>query len=174
LSAAPTPSQTVGPYFAIGLCERPANELVDPGAPGAVRIAGRVLDGAGLPVADSMVEIWQADESGRHREGFGWGRCGTDQDGRFSFLTVKPGPVEDPGLGRMAPHVSVLVFARGLLKPVRTRLYFPDEADANGADPVLAAVPEGDRPTLVARAGDDGLEFDVRLQGERQTVFFTL
>jgi protocatechuate 3,4-dioxygenase alpha subunit len=158
-----TPSQTVGPYFALGLLDRPANEL----APGGIRITGRVLDGAGEPVPDAMVEIWQADEEGRYRSDFGWGRSGCDEQGRYWFVTRKPGPVEG-----QAPHLTMMVFARGLLKPVLTRMYFPDEADANAADPVLTAV--DDASTLVARAGEDALEFDVRLQGDGETVFFVV
>jgi protocatechuate 3,4-dioxygenase, alpha subunit len=158
-----TPSQTVGPYFALGLLDRPANELVSHG----VRITGRVLDGAGEPVPDAMVEIWQADEDGRHRPDFGWGRSGCDEDGRYSFVTRKPGAVAG-----QAPHLTVMVFARGLLKPVLTRMYFPDEEEANAADPVLTAV--DDDSTLVARADDDGLEFDIRLQGDGETVFFAV
>ena len=158
-----TPSQTVGPYFSIGLLGRSASELV----PGGIRIAGRVLDGAGEPVPDAMVEIWQADEDGRYRPDFGWGRAGCDYGGRFSFVTRKPGRVAG-----QSPHVLVMVFARGLLKPVLTRMYFPDEERANAEDPVLAAV--GDPSTLIARAGDEGLEFDIRLQGESETVFFAV
>ena len=158
-----TPSQTVGPYFALGLLERPANELV----PDGIRITGRVLDGAGEAVPDAMVEIWQADEEGRYRPDFGWGRSGCDAEGRFSFVTRKPGRVQG-----QAPHLSVLIFARGLLKPVFTRMYFPDEEEANAEDPVLSAV--DDSSTLVARAGGGGLEFDIRLQGDGQTVFFTV
>jgi protocatechuate 3,4-dioxygenase alpha subunit len=116
-----------------------------------------------------MVEIWQADAEGRYRGDFGWGRSGTDAEGRFAFTTVKPGAVDG-----QAPHVVVLVFARGLLKPVLTRMYFPDEAEANERDAVLGAVPEEQRATLVAHARDDVLEFDVRLQGDRQTAFFAL
>jgi protocatechuate 3,4-dioxygenase, alpha subunit len=162
LTLACTPSQTVGPFFSFGLCVRPSNELV-PG--GAVRIEGRVLDGADEPVPDAMVEIWQADGSGAYRPGFGWGRCGTDGEGRYSFVTVKPGAVEG-----QAPHLVVLVFARGLLRPVLTRMYFPDETEANAADPVFAAAGE----TLLAEAADGGYRFDVRLQGDRQTAFFAL
>jgi protocatechuate 3,4-dioxygenase alpha subunit len=161
-----TPSQTVGPYFEIGLCDRPAHEVV-PG--GSVRIEGRVLDGAGGPVPDAMVEIWQADASGEHRPDFGWGRCGTDDEGRYRFVTIKPGPIAG-----QAPHVTMLVFARGLLKPVHTRLYFPDEADANEADSVLASVPPEARATLVAVPDGDVLRFDIRLQGDDQTAFFAL
>jgi protocatechuate 3,4-dioxygenase, alpha subunit len=158
-----TPSQTVGPYFAIGLLGRTVSELV----PGGIRITGRVLDGAGEPVPDAMVEIWQADEEGRYRPDFGWGRSGCDDDGRFSFVTRKPGRVDG-----QSPHVMVMAFARGLLKPVLTRMYFPDEERANAEDPVLAAV--SDPSTLIARAGDEGLEFDIRLQGDDETVFFAV
>jgi protocatechuate 3,4-dioxygenase alpha subunit len=163
VSAELTPSQTVGPYFSLGLLARSANEL----DPGGIRITGRVLDGAGEPVPDAMVEIWQADEEGRHRPDFGWGRSGCDEDGRYSFVTRKPGAVAG-----QAPHLTVMVFARGLLKPVLTRMYFPDEEEANAADPVLTAV--DDASTLVARAGNDGLEFDIRLQGDGETVFFAI
>jgi protocatechuate 3,4-dioxygenase alpha subunit len=163
-----TPSQTVGPYFAIGLSREPQNELVPPGSEGAVVLDGRVLDGDGAPVNDAMLEIWQADASGAYRGAYGWGRCGTDDDGRFSFVVEKPGRVEG-----QAPHLELLVFMRGLLKPVLTRVYFPDEAEANAADPVLGGVPESDRPTLIAEAAGGDLRFDVRLQGDRQTVFFS-
>jgi protocatechuate 3,4-dioxygenase alpha subunit len=168
-----TPSQTVGPFFSFGLCDRPANVLAPEGAEGTIRIAGRVLDGAGEGVPDALVEIWQAGPDGVYRGDFGWGRCGTDGEGAFSFVTVKPGAVAgDAGL--LAPHLSVLVFARGLLKPLLTRLYFPDEDDANAVDPVLAGVPEGDRATLVAVPDGNGLRFDIRLQGEGETAFFAL
>jgi protocatechuate 3,4-dioxygenase alpha subunit len=173
VAAEPTPSQTVGPYFSIGLLGGDDSELVPLGSPDAVRVAGRVLDGDGEPVNDAMVEVWQADEDGRYRPDFGWGRSGTDSEGRFSFVLRKPGRVDDGEGGLQAPHVSVLVFARGLLKPVRTRLYFPDEA-ANAEDRVLAAVPEAERAGLVARPVDGGLEFDVRLQGDEQTTFFAV
>jgi protocatechuate 3,4-dioxygenase alpha subunit len=169
-----TPSQTIGPFFAFGLCVEPQNELVEPGSAGAITLSGRLLDGAGEPVPDGMVEVWQADESGRRREGFGWGRCATDEDGGFRFLTVKPGPVSGEDGTSQAPHLTLLAFARGLLKPVLTRVYFPDE-EANEADPVLAGIPDAaDRETLIARAEDGELRFDIRLQGERQTVFFAL
>jgi protocatechuate 3,4-dioxygenase, alpha subunit len=164
-----TPSQTVGPFFAFGLCSNPQNELVPPGTDGAVVLDGRVLDGDGEPIPDAMVEIWQADRSGDYRGNVGWGRCGTDADGRYSFVTTKPGRVEG-----QAPHVEMLVFMRGLLKPVLTRVYFPDENEANGSDPVLTGVPDEDRPTLVAEATNEGFRFDVRVQGEPQTVFFAL
>ncbi len=106
-----------------------------------------------------------------YRGDFGWGRCGADELGRFAFTTVKPGRVD----GSQAPHLVVMVFARGLLKPVLTRMYFPDEEQANAADPLLTGIAdEADRATLVARAGADALEFDVQLQGEHQTVFFAV
>jgi protocatechuate 3,4-dioxygenase, alpha subunit len=167
-----TPSQTVGPYFGLGLFDRPAAELVPPGSPGAIAITGRVLDGAGEPVPDAMVEIWQADEDGRHRPDFGWGRSGCEADGRYFFVTRKPGRVPDEAGGSQAPHLTVMVFARGLLKPVLTRMYFPDEDEANAEDHVLSSV--GDPSTLVARPRDEGLEFDIRLQGEGETVFFAV
>ena len=163
MSSEPTPSQTVGPYFSLGLLDPPANELV----PVGIRITGRVLDGAGEPVPDAVVEIWQADEEGRYRPDFGWGRSGCDQEGRYAFVTGKPGSVDG-----QAPHLTVLVFARGLLKPVLTRMYFPDELEANAGDPVLAALDDGS--SLVARPTADGLAFDIRLQGEDETVFFAV
>jgi protocatechuate 3,4-dioxygenase, alpha subunit len=140
-----TPSQTVGPFFSLGLCGRPSSELVA----GGMQLWGRVLDGAGDGVPDAMVELW-------HRE-LGWGRCGTAADGRYAFT-----------IGRV-PYLQVMVFARGLLKQVLTRMYFPGEEDA-----LLAALPAGDRATLVAEPDRDGLRFDIRLQGDRQTAFFAL
>jgi protocatechuate 3,4-dioxygenase alpha subunit len=152
-----TPSQTVGPFFEFGLCQRVQNEIVAADAPDALRIEGRVLDGSGAPVPDAMVEIWPE-----------WGRCGTDAEGRYSFVTRIP-----PAAGGQAPHLAVLVFARGLLKPVLTRLYLPDEP-ANAHDPVLLGISDGERATLVAHAEEGVLHFDVHLQGERQTAFFVL
>jgi protocatechuate 3,4-dioxygenase, alpha subunit len=172
VAAGQTPSQTVGPYFALGLFGRRAHELSAPGTPGAVQVTGRVLDGAGEPVPDAVVEIWQADQDGRYRIDFGWGRSGCDAEGRFSFVTVKPGRVADGAGGWQAPHLMVMVFARGLLKPVLTRMYFPDEDEANAEDHVLSAVEDGS--SLVARRAENGYEFDVRLQGEGETVFFAV
>jgi protocatechuate 3,4-dioxygenase, alpha subunit len=172
----PTPSQTVGPYFAIGLCRTPAAELVARDRADAVSIAGRVLDGAGRPVDDAVVEIWQADEDGRYGgAGFrGFGRCGTDAAGRFEFVTVEPGGVAGPDGSRQAPHIAVHVFSRGLLKHLLTRIYFPDEEAANAADPILSSLTPEDRATLVAVAEDGALRFDIQLQGDRQTVFFAV
>jgi protocatechuate 3,4-dioxygenase, alpha subunit len=166
----PTPSQTVGPFFSFGLLDLERSELVPPEDAEAIRVRGRVLDGDGEPVPDAMVEIWQADPGGRYAEGFGWARSGCDEQGRFSFVTVKPGRVPDEQGGLQAPHLSVLVFARGLLKPVRTRLYFPDE-ESNAEDRVLASLAEDERARLIARPG---LVFDVRLQGPEQTPFFAV
>ena len=165
--AGATPSQTVGPFFAFGLCTTDQSRLVDPARPGAIRVGGRVLDGEGMPVFDAMVEIWQVDEHGERPGGFGWGRCGTDADGRYSFVTVKPG-------GEGAAYISVLVFARGLLKPLLTRIYFPDEP-ANASDPLLAALTDAERAGLVGSAAGAGeIRFDIHLQGDRQTTFLAL
>ena len=155
-----TPSQTVGPYYAIGLCRRTENELVQRSAPGAVQLIGQLLDGAGTPIQDGMIELWDAP-------GARWGRSGTDSDGRFSFLVTKP---EAPAGG--APRFDVFVFARGLLRHQLTRIYFSDEAEANARDPVLSALDEADRQTLVAVHEDGALRFDIRMQGDRATVFF--
>lgn len=184
-----TPSQTVGPYLAIGLFRDPIGpQLVDPADPRALRIRGLLLDGAGEPVSDGMVEIWQANAAGRYRhevdtqaeipleEGFlGFGRSGTADGGSFSFTTIKPGAVPWPEGGLQAPHVVVVVFARGLLKHAVTRMYFPDEAEANGADPILSRLGVDAAATLVAAAQQDGsLRFDIRLQGAGQTTFFAV
>jgi protocatechuate 3,4-dioxygenase alpha subunit len=156
-----TPSQTVGPYYAIGLSRRTENELVPPSDPGAVTLTGRLLDGEGDPI-DGMIELW--DAAGR------WGRSGTDAEGRFSFVVAKP----RAGAAGDAPRLDVHVFARGLLKHQLTRIYFPDEAAANAADPVLSRLPEEERATLVAEAEDGALRFDIHMQGDRATVFFAV
>ncbi len=155
-----TPSQTVGPYYAIGLSRLPQNELADRRDPAAVRLIGQLMDGQGDPISDGMVEAW--DPAGRR-----WGRSRTDADGGFSFVVTKPAAL--PG---QAPRLDVLVFARGLLRHQLTRVYFPDEAEANAADPVLAGLEDGARSTLVAEQEDGALRFDIRMQGERATVFF--
>jgi protocatechuate 3,4-dioxygenase alpha subunit len=161
VTLARTPSQTVGPYYTIGLCRPGEHELVDPSDPGAVTLSGSLLDGDGAPVTDGMVEIWQPVERR-------WGRSGTHPDGTFSFVLTKPAAA--PG---EAPHLDVYVFARGLLEHRLTRIYWSDEADANGRDAVFSALAEADRALLVAVPEDGGLRFDIRLQGERQTVFFS-
>jgi protocatechuate 3,4-dioxygenase, alpha subunit len=172
-----TPSQTTGPYLSIGLLQGmvPTN-LVDPGNPDAIRIRGRLLDGAGDAVRDGLIEIWQASATGAYgRPDFaGFGRTGTADDGRFEFVTVKPGPVAWPAGGLQAPHIAVGIFARGLLKRVVTRLYFPDEIEANDADPVLSGLPPGGRESLIAIAEDGALRFDIRLQGSQETTFFAV
>ena len=183
-----TPAQTAGPYLRIGLLrDLIGPEVVDPADPRAIEIRGRLTDGVGDGVFDGMVEIWQADAAGRYRhpaddrddvpleDGFlGFGRSGTEDDGRFSFVTVKPGPVPWPEGGIQAPHLVVTVFARGLLKHAVTRLYFPDEVEANAADPLLSSLDPDDAATLVAVPDGGVLRFDVRLQGDRQTVFLAL
>jgi protocatechuate 3,4-dioxygenase alpha subunit len=146
-----TPSQTVGPFFSIGLCRDAQNELV---AGGDVRIVGRVLDGAGDPVPDAVVELWQQGNGSTL-----WGRCGTDAQGGFEFVTERP-----------ADGVAdLIVFARGLLRHLVTRCYFP-----GAADEVLEGLDAADRETLVAQEEDGVLRFDIRLQGERATVFFAV
>ncbi len=182
----PTPSQTIGPFFRFALPYDGSERMVAPGAPGAARIEGRVFDGEGAPVPDAMIEIWQADRAGRYaqptnpkpdargRDFIGFGRCCTDLDGRFRFVTVKPGRVPGPGGQLQAPHVDVSVFARGLLRRLVTRMYFPDEEAANAADPVLATLDPAARSTLVANAEGGILRFDIHLQGDRETTFFAL
>jgi protocatechuate 3,4-dioxygenase, alpha subunit len=158
-----TPSQTVGPFFSLGLCLRPEHELVPASSEGATAISGRVLDGDGEPVPDAVVEAWD-------RSGGRWGRCATDSEGGYRLVSARP----RPGPDAEAPHLALLVFARGLLKPVLTRMYLPDEERANAADPVLSALDPDERATLVAQPDGDGLRFDLRLQGHGQTTFFVL
>jgi protocatechuate 3,4-dioxygenase alpha subunit len=170
-----TPSQTVGPFFAIGLPWPDGPFVVSETEPGAFLIAGVVLDGAGAPIPDAVVETWQADEHGAfgERPGFrGFARVPTGDDGAFAIRTVKPAPVPGPGGSPQAPHIDVSLFCRGLLHRVVTRIYFADEAAANAADPVLASVPPDRRETLLARKTDDGYRFDIHLQGDGETVFF--
>ena len=195
-----TPSQTIGPFFAIGLPWPDGPDVVPEGTPGAVRVGGRVLDGAGDPVPDALVETWQADPAGRFAHpddprgpggsggppgwspggsatgGFrGFGRCPTDAEGRWAVRTLKPGPLPAPDGGVEAPHLDVSVFARGLLQRLVTRIYFPDEAEANAADPLLASIPDpGFRARLVAVPEGDGLRFDIHLQGEQETPFLAV
>jgi protocatechuate 3,4-dioxygenase alpha subunit len=185
-----TPSQTVGPYLSIGLTWPEGEQVVPDGAPGAVVITGCLYDGNGEPVSDGMIETWQADADGRFTHpddprgtsepvpmGFrGLGRSPTDEAGRYRIVTVKPGRLPAPDGRTQAPHIDVSVFARGLLDRVVTRIYFPDEAAANAADPVLSAIDDDRlRSSLVAVAdgGQDGvLRFDIHLQGAHETAFF--
>ena len=159
-------------------------DVVPEGTAGAFRIRGRVLDGAGEPVPDALVETWQADPTAasttrrpaRRGGGFrGFARAPTDDDGTCAILTVKPGPVPGAGGATQAPHIDVSVFARGLLNRVVTRIYFADEADANAADPVLAGAARATAaPRCSPSRGDDGYRFDIHLQGEGETVFFAV
>lgn len=174
-----TPSQTVGPFFGIGLPYERGEQIVAPGNAEAIRIEGQVLDGAGQPVPDALLEVWQPDQQGRYRSApadgpNGFGRCRTDAEGAFSFVTVKPGATVAPDGRIQAPHLNVTIFARGLLRHLVTRMYFPTETSANAADPVLGIVPPGRRATLIARKEGNLLHFDVRLQGENETVFFVV
>jgi protocatechuate 3,4-dioxygenase alpha subunit len=178
-------SQTIGPYLRIGLEWMVIEDLAPQGIPGErVRIEGRVLDADGKPVNDAAVEIWQANSHGKYASpedaqdkpldhGFsGYGRSLTDDAGAFRFRTIKPGRV--PGLdGKpQAPHITVTVFMRGLLKQLQTRIYFPDDP-ANADDTVLNLAPAERRATLVAKKRADGvLEWNVVLQGKNETVFF--
>ena len=190
-----TPSQTVGPYFAYGLTPNKkydwkdtfTNNLVTPDVSGErIRIEGRVFDGDGKPINDSMLEIWQADGQGRYASPAdkrapanasfkGFGRVGTDGNGAFSFETIKPGAVPGNNGKTQAPHIVMAVFARGMLRQSYTRIYFSDEA-ANADDEVLALVPAERRKTLIARRetrdGHTVYTFDIHMQGDDETVFF--
>jgi len=191
-----TPSQTVGPYFHYGLTptdydfrEAIGNNLVTPDASGErIRVSGRVFDGDNAPVNDAMVEIWQADAAGRYAHKAdkralpnaafkGFGRAATDKNGVYSFETIKPGAVPGPNGKAQAPHIVVCVFSRGMLRHVYTRIYFAGEK-ANDADPILALVPADRRATLIAQREKDATtqayRFDIRLQGDNETVFFDL
>jgi protocatechuate 3,4-dioxygenase, alpha subunit len=200
-----TPSQTAGPYVHIGLIPRQAgfdiferdfsNILVTPATRGKrIRIEGRIFDGAGAPVRDMLVEIWQANADGRYAHPAdlqndkpidptfrGWGRTGTDfETGVFTFETVKPGAVRGrKGSPAMAPHVNVWLVSRGVNIGLSTRLYFADEVEANAQDPVLKIIePVARRSTLLAERSvrDDVVvyTFDIHLQGPNETVFFDI
>lgn len=190
-----TPSQTVGPYFAIGLTPQifgrkplATSQIATADMAGThITLSGRVLDGEGNPVEDAMIEIWQADAEGRYAhpadrrfpEGGsafrGFGRTGTTANGEFSFETVKPGPVRGPGNAWQAPHLNLIVFARGLLTHVYTRIYFDDENEKNENDSILALVEPARRGSLIARkiprSDSADFRFDIHLQGSNETVF---
>jgi len=182
-----TTSQTVGPFFSIGMERLDCAELAGPAVAGErLTIEGRVLDADGVGVPDAILELWQANSHGKYAHpedaqdkpveaGFqGFGRIPTDDDGKFRFTTIKPGAVPGPDGGLQAPHIAVSVFMRGLMRRVVTRIYFPDEAE-NARDLVLGLVEAGRRGTLIARkvAGVDGLlKWDVIMQGVGETVFF--
>jgi protocatechuate 3,4-dioxygenase alpha subunit len=175
-----TPGQTVGPFFGYALPYAGGESLVPKDHEHAVRLHGTVLDGAGQPIPDALLEIWQSDQNGEavhrpgslHRDGYtftGWGRTATDNIGHYSFTTLLPARHE-PG---RAAFIAMTVFARGLLDRLFTRVYLPDPA-AVASDPFLLSLPPDRRATLLARREDDGsLGFDVRLQGEFETVFLT-
>lgn len=187
-----SPSQTAGPYVHIGCTPNFANitgvypvdlgsEMRPDGVEGTpVTITGTVWDGGGEAVKDCLVEVFQADARGGFGAGGnapfpGWGRCPANQEtGEFRFDTIRPGPVEQPGGGTMAPHLTFWITARGINLGLHTRMYFPDEEAANAADPWLTALPEPERAaTLIAtKVGEGHYHFDIRLQGEGETVFF--
>ena len=187
-----TPSQTVGPYFAYGLAPEQygyqqtltsiaGSQMADGETEGEhIRVEGRVFDGAGNPISDALIEIWQADALGRYAHPAdprgsnstfkGFGRCGTgtDPQNRFWFDTIKPGQTE-PG---QAPHLNVIVSMRGMLLHAFTRIYFSGEP-ANATDEVLNAVPAERRATLIAtRQASNVYRFDIHMQGDNETVFF--
>ena len=151
-----TPSQTVGPYYIIGLGRRDDSSLADRSDDGSLQLIGALLDGQETAIADGMIEIWDGER---------WARSATDSEGRFSFTVTKP--TTRPG---ETPRFDVFVFARGLLRHQLTRMYFPDEP--NETDHVFSSLAEEERATLVAEAEDGALRFDIRMQGDRATVFF--
>lgn len=153
----PTPSQTVGPFFGYALPFEDGHDAVAGQEP--IRIEGQLLDGAGEPVPDGLVELWGGQQ---------FARCRTDSEGVFHFSVVKPAPDDE------APHLEVTVFARGLLRHLATRMYFPDEETANASDRTLNLIDPARRHTLIAHSDAAVLRFDIRLQGESETVFFAL
>ena len=190
MNLTPTASQTAGPYFHLGCIKtRAANCLAGPEARGyRVRLSCRVFDADEIPINDAMIEIWQADSQGRyaHARGekprpnakfTGFGRSATDKDGLYVFDTIKPGSVPGPEGKPQAPHIVVCIFSRGMLRQIYTRLYFSDEA-ANGADPILMLVPADRLGTLIAHkqpgSGQAIYRFDIRVQGDKETVFFDI
>ena len=187
MTAAYTPSQTIGPFFAILLPLGNSNLVAD-GATGAITVYGQLFDAEGAPVGDALIELWQANAEGRYNHladtrellldaSFsGFGRCQTAANGSFSFLTVKPGKVPGAGESWQAPHLNLTIFARGLLNQLHTRMYFPDEPAANAADPLLASITDSDvRATVMAhQSGPAAFQFDIRLGGERETAFLAI
>ena len=178
MTLSPTPGQTVGPFYGYALPYPGDSELVSPGHSEAIRLHGTVYDGAGDPVPDALIEIWQADPAGQvvqaegslRRDGWtftGFGRAAVDDTGHYAFTTLVPGPTEKGA----APFVAMTVFARGLLNRLFTRIYLPVDEAALARDPFLRTVPEDRRTTLVATQDEHGYCFDVRLQGDGETVF---
>ena len=183
----PTGSQTVGPYFHIGLSGMLIPAIAGPGVEGSrITIRGRIVDADQKPIPDALLETWQADAAGmyahpKHKEGqplrtgfLGFGRVATDDDGAFSLTTIKPGRVPGPGGVLQGPHIAVSIFMRGILRHLVTRIYFPDEP-TNEEDPILRLVHPERRATLIAKkiSGDsESLEWNVYCAGEQETVFF--
>jgi protocatechuate 3,4-dioxygenase alpha subunit len=175
----PTPGQTVGPFYGYALPYEKDRELLAPGTPGAIRLQGTVYDGAGHPIPDAILEIWQPDAEGKIvqrtgslvRDGYtftGFGRSAVGNSGVYTFTTVNPGPTE----AGAAPFISVVVFARGLMNRLFTRMYLPENEEALAADPLLSSLEPERRKTLIARRdADGGLTWDIRLQGGDETVF---
>lgn len=173
-----TPGQTVGPFYGFALPYERGHELVDRATPGAIRLHGTVFDGEGTPIPDSMLEIWQADADGNVssqpgsliRDGYtftGWGRVAVDNVGHYDFTTVNPGSIDGK-----APFISLVVFARGLLNKLHTRIYLPENEERLAADALLSSLPEERRRTLIAtREANGDLRFDVHMQGDDETVF---
>jgi protocatechuate 3,4-dioxygenase alpha subunit len=180
----PTPGQTVGPFYGYALPYEKDRELLAPGSPGSIRLQGTVYDGAGHPIPDAILEIWQPDSDGKvvHRTGSlvrdgytftGFGRSAVGNTGVYTFTAVNPGSTEPvPGKPAAAPFISVAVFARGLMNRLFTRVYLPENEEALAADPLLSSLDPERRSTLIARRdADGGLTWDIRLQGEGETVF---
>jgi len=175
----PTPGQTVGPFYGYALPYAKDRELLAPGSPGSIRLHGTVYDGAGHPIPDAILEIWQADADGNVpqrsgslvRDGYtftGFGRTAVGNTGTFTFTTVNPGPTE----AGAAPFIAVAVFARGLMNRLFTRVYLPEDEDALAQDRLLTSLEPDRRRTLIARRDPDGgLSWDIRLQGDGETVF---
>jgi protocatechuate 3,4-dioxygenase, alpha subunit len=177
-----TPSQTVGPFFSIGLPWPDGPHVVSNDTPGAFWIRGAVFDGNGVPVPDALVETWQADPNGRFNhpddprgatgDFRGFGRSPADAEGLWGIRTVKPGAVPFNDGRLQAPHLAVTIMSRGMLDRVVTRIYFGDEEAANAADPYLAEVPEARRRSIIATPTAEGYHLDLHLQGPDETVFF--
>lgn len=192
----PTPSQTVGPFFHLGLAHAEWADMAADNPPGdlageRIAIEGRVIDGDGMAVPDALIELWQANAAGRYNHPDdqqedkpldphfrGFGRVATDAEGHFRVMTIKPGPVPGNGNALQAPHINIALFARGLLKHLYTRIYFADEP-ANAGDPLLSSIEDqAARRTLLARRtqGESPAvyRFDIVLQGENETAFLDI